>query len=438
MNQVELPWGSGESLPLKMPPAWQVVALGQVRSPEPLPCLGAAVRKGLQEPIGALPLRDLVEPDTRVALVMDDLSRPTPVDRLAPVVLDALIEAGARPEHIQGLFAIGTHNPMTQEEMEMRAGSSVLSRIACHSFDCHDRSAFEVLGETERGTPVCISRIAAQADLRILLGTIEPHPQAGFGGGFKNLLLGLASAESIGHNHLLLPSPERYNMTGTVPRANPMRLDLEAAGRMVAGPTLIVSTVLDPSLNPVTVVCGDAVAAHRFGVRISSELYGVEVPQRADVVVTSAYPMDRDLRQAGKSILNVSGACRPGGVIVTFMRCEEGLENVVLPRLPLPLSFARAVVRIIGSRGISALARRIPGAEPEDRFLINLALNTLKDYHVLVFSNALKRALEGHLPQVFYDDQERLFAHVERLVGTHRPEVAIFPCGGVSFPVAVT
>ena len=168
MNHIELPWGSGERIPLKIPPAWQVVALGQVRSPEPLPCLSPAVCKGLREPIGAAPLRDLVGPETRIALVMDDLSRPTPVHRLAPLVLDALIKAGARSEHIQGLFAIGTHDVMTQEDMEMRAGSSVLSRIACHSFDCYDRSAFEYLGETERGTPVRISRIAARADLRIL------------------------------------------------------------------------------------------------------------------------------------------------------------------------------------------------------------------------------------------------------------------------------
>jgi nickel-dependent lactate racemase len=103
-----------------------------------------------------------------------------------------------------------------------------------------------------------------------------------------------------------------------------MRLDLKEAGRIVGGPTLIVNTVLDPSLNPVSVVCGDAVAAHRVGVRLSRELYGIEVPQRADVVVTSAYPMDRDLRQAGKCILNVSAACRPGGVIVASCVARRG------------------------------------------------------------------------------------------------------------------
>jgi nickel-dependent lactate racemase len=369
---------------------------------------------------------------------MDDLSRPTPVDRLAPVVLDVLIGAGPSPDNITGLFAIGTHEVMSPTQMEKRAGATVASRIACRSFECHDRWAPAYLGETERGTAVHINRIAAQVDLRIPIGTVKPHPQAGFGGGFKDLLPGPGSAESIGHNHLLLPSPERYNLTGTEPRANPMRLDLEEAGRLVGGPTLIVNTVLDPSLNPVSVVCGDAAAAHRVGVRLSRKFYGVEVPQRADVVVTSAYLMDRDLRQAGKRILNVSAACQPGGVIVAFVRCEEALGNVALPRLPLPLSLARVLVRIVESRGIRAIARPIPTAWPEGRFLINLAQDTLKDYHVLVCSSALKRALNGRFTQVFYDDQERLFAHVERLVGTHRPEVLIFPCGGVSFPVAAT
>ncbi|NIV35898.1 MAG: DUF2088 domain-containing protein, partial [Anaerolineae bacterium] len=187
--------------------------------------------------------------------------------------------AGAQAQNITGLFAIGTHQVMSTEEMETRAGSSVVSRIACHSFDCHDEQAFVHLGRTRRGTRVTVNRIAAEAGLRILIGTIEPHPQAGYGGGFKNLLPGLAGAESIGHNHLLLPSPDRYNMIGTMPVDNPMRLDLEEAGRMFEGPTFILNVVLDPQLEPVAVLAGDAVAAHRAGIEISRAIYGVGLPR---------------------------------------------------------------------------------------------------------------------------------------------------------------
>jgi nickel-dependent lactate racemase len=424
-----------------MPAEWRVVTESDVRPPERIQDLPAAIRSGLDEPIGCSPLHDLVDPDTTIALVMDDPGRPTPVSRLTAVILDVLSEAGARPENITGLFAVGAHRTMDDEEMEARAGVSVASQIACTSFDCHDEGAFVDLGRTRRGTPVHLNSVAAEADLRILVGTIEPHPQAGFGGGFKNLLPGLAGAATIGHNHLLMPSAERYNMIGTLPDDNPMRLDLEEAGRMIDGPTFIVNVVLDLQLEPVAIVCGDAVAAHRAGVAISREIYGVNVPHQVDIVISSAYPMGQELRQAGKGLLNVAGACRPGGVIVGFMRCEKGLGEVTLPRFPFPLSLARSLVRALGSRGIAFLARHIPGAAPEDRFMINFGLQLLKDYHVLIFSPHLKRAYGDRFPPVLYDDQRQLFEDVSRLVrvtaSSHirAPEVAVFHHGGVSFPI---
>lgn len=434
--QIELPWGRNGLLSLPLPPCWRLVAQGDVTIPAPLADLQSEVCAGLDQPIGTPPLRDLVGPETRVALVMDDLSRPTPVHRLAPVVLNALLEAGAQPENVTGLFAVGTHRVMRPEEMADRAGASVVSRIACHSFDCHDAAAFVNLGRTRRGTPVTLNRIAAAADLRVLIGTIEPHPQAGFGGGFKNLLPGLAAAESIGQNHLLMPAPDRYNMIGTLPEENPMRQDIEEAGRMVDGPTLIVNVVLDPDLEPVAVVCGDAVAAHRVGVAISRRIYGVELPHQVDVVLSSAYPMDQELRQAGKGVLNVAGACRPDGVIVGFMHCERGVGNVDLPRLWLPLSLLRLLTRGLGSRGIRFLVRRLPRAVPvEARFMVNFALQMLKDYRVLLFSPHLKAVTEGRFPPVLYGDLERLLDDVVRLVGRPDPEVAVFRQGGVSFPV---
>jgi nickel-dependent lactate racemase len=435
VEPIALPWGRGDKLLLQIPAAWHITAQGAAVAPQPIPCLHTAVRQGLEQPTAAPPLRSSVGPDTRIALVMDDFSRPTPVSRLAPLVLDALTEAGATPGNITGLFAVGTHRPLQAREMAARAGSSVASRITCHSVDCHDRAAFTYLGRTQRGTPVRLNTAAATADLRILIGTIEPHPQAGFSGGFKNLLPGLGSAESIGHNHLLTPSPDQYNMIGTRPGENPMRLDLEEAGRMVAGPTFIVNMVLDPRLEPVAVVCGDPIAAHRAGVAVSRQIYGVALPHPVDVVVFSAHPMDQDLRQAGKGVLNVAGACRPGGLILGFIRCEEGLGNVALLRLPLPLSLARTIVRAIGSRGIDFLVRHIPRFAPEDRFMINFALRVLKDHRVLIFSPNLKRDFAGLFPPVLYDDQEALFVDAERLVDNSAPQAAILPYGGVSFPL---
>jgi nickel-dependent lactate racemase len=436
MEPIQIPWGRQDRLELKIPAGWRLVAQSQVKAPEAIPDLPRAVRAALDIPIGSAPLREFIKPETRIALVMDDIGRPTPVHRLAPVVLDYLLEAGARPENIMGLFAVGTHQLMNSEDMEARAGSSVVSRIQCLNFDCRDEKAFVHLGKTKRGTPVFINRIASEADLRVLIGTIEAHPQAGFGGGFKNILPGLASAESIGHNHLLMPSADRYNMIGTLPEENPMRLDLEEAGHMVSGPTFILNVVLNPFLEPVALVAGNAVAAHRSGVEISRKIYGFELPRPFDVVISSAYPMDEDMRQAGKGVLNVAGACRPGGVIIGFLRCERGLERLKPPGFSPPLGPARVLVKMLGSRGIAFLVRHLPAAVPvEARFLINFALQMLKDYQVLIFSPRLKEITRDRFPRILYDDQDRIFREAERLIGRSDPEVVVFHQGGVSFPV---
>ena len=206
---------------------------------------------------------------------------------------------------------------------------------------------------------------------------------------------------------------------------------------MLGGRTFIVNLILDLQLNPVDLFCGNPVAAHRAGVAVARQIYGVEIPDQVDVVITSAYPMEQELRQAGKSLLNVAGACRPGGVIVGFMRCQKGLGDVTLPRLPLPLPLARRLVRAMGSRGIAALARHTPGPAPEARFMVNFGLQMLKDFHVLIFSPRLKQVCQERFPPVLYADQEELFHQVRQLVASDAPEVAIFHEGGVSFPIVL-
>jgi hypothetical protein len=324
---------------------------------------------------------------------------------------------------------------MSGAEVEERLGQPVVSRLACHSFDCRDESMLVFLGRTQRGTPVSLNRLAVEADLRILVGTIEPHPQAGFGGGYKNLLPGLAGAESIGANHLLTLAPNRYNMIGTSPEENPMRQDLEEACGMIAGATFILNVVLNPQLEPVAVVAGDPIAAHRAGIEVARQIYEVSLPHQADVVLSNAYPMDRDLRQAGKSILNVAGACRRGGLIVGLFRCEQGLGNVQLPSIYPPLGLTRALLRALGSRNIAFLCSHLPRRVPvETRFLIKLGLQILKDHQVLIFSPRLKEKAGDRFPPILYDRFQPLYADVSRRIGKENPEVAVFGQGGVSFP----
>lgn len=154
----DLPWGPGKTLELRVPPTWRVIAQDMLAPPPPNFVLAVAIQETLDGPAGNAPLHAMVGRKTKVALVVDDAGQPTPVPLLAPVVLDCLLEAGAEAKNNTDLFASETHQVMSTEEMEARAGTFVVSRMACHNFGCHDEHALVHPSETQRGTPVIINR----------------------------------------------------------------------------------------------------------------------------------------------------------------------------------------------------------------------------------------------------------------------------------------
>jgi hypothetical protein len=162
-DPIALPWGPEERLPLKLPPTWQVVVRGDLETPPPIADLSAAIRQALETPLVCAPLRELVGPETRIALVMDDAGRPTPVSRMAPAVLDYLIEAGADPEKITGLFAIGTHRVMSFQDMEARAGPFVCPGRTIGGIPGDDRPP--IPRRHARGGRVCLLRRAGKKAL---------------------------------------------------------------------------------------------------------------------------------------------------------------------------------------------------------------------------------------------------------------------------------
>jgi nickel-dependent lactate racemase len=430
-----LPWGKTGQIELNIPPDWKVILDHRAASRPAIQDVKSAVSQALVQPIAGPRLVDLACGAKKAAIIIDDVSRPTPAHLMAPVVLEELLNSGLKADQIVVIFGIGTHRPMTEAEMQLKAGNEVCTRVKCRNHDCRDHSELKFFGKTSSGTPVYFNRTVADADLRILIGTIEPHPQAGFGGGLKNLLPGVAGAESIGHNHLILPSPASWNMIGTLPEENPMRQDIEQAAAMLAGKNFIVNTILGPDLKPVALVSGDAIEAHRKGVQISRELYSYNLPRKMDAAIVSSFPMDVDLRQGVKGVANVPGAVKKGGVIICFLKCERGLEDIKPPNLSMPLGPVRLLLKALGCRGIYALTKRLPKKIPiETRFIFNFGLQVLKDNHVLIFSPQLAKETNGKLGHLLFDDQAKLFNAAQKFLGPN-PETCIVAEGGVSFPV---
>jgi nickel-dependent lactate racemase len=393
----------------------------------------AEVARSLRRPIGSRPLREIVEPGWQVAVVIDDASRPTPVKLLLPAVVRELEAGGVQREHITVVTALGVHRPMTEAEVVQRVGSLAAQGLRWENHDCDAAEGLVHLGTTRRGTAVLVNRTVAEADAIISIGCIEPHLIAGFGGGYKNLIPGVAGRETVGHNHALNSQPQTFNMVGQPISNNPMRLDLEEGCHMIKAPVFIVNAVLNSSLDVVKVVAGDPIAAHREGARVSAAIYGATVDHPADVVIASSHPMDQDLRQGSKALANTIRAVRRGGTQIILMRAEEGLGVFGLADRKLPLG--RGGLRLLAPLLVRLIPRLKLGDMPHDqRFYLYFALQSMRHCTTIVYAPTVPEEARAGLPFVIFADtvQDAL-----ALAGRRRPEAEVlaFPHGGSTYPV---
>ena len=281
---------------------------------------GEEVRKAIREPIGCAPLPQGVKAGSRVVIIADDNTRPTPANRIIPVLLDELNAAGVADEEIELIIASGTHRPMRPEEIEEKFGAEVLFRIPVLNHDYLDRCNLVDYGLTKRGTRIWINRQVIEADIRIGVGNIVPHHPTGWGGGAKILLPGVAGQETTAQMHLL---GSREPHLGTV--VTPCRQEMEEFAARV-GLHFIVNTILNREGDIFKVVAGDMIEAHRTGIRVAEQVWGAEFSQEADLTISSTYPIDFDLFQADKGIFSAELATAPGEEIVLVSPCYEGLS----------------------------------------------------------------------------------------------------------------
>ncbi len=427
---IQLPWGA-QTLPLDLPEGWVVSGCLEPAGLPPVADLGDEVRRSLAQPIGLPRLSELAKPGWKVALVMDDGSRPTPVAGILPQVLAELAAAGVRAEEITLVPALGLHRPMPAEEIAGRAGP--LGEMRIENPACDDYDSMANLGTTSRGTPVWINKTVAGADLVVSIGCIEPHIIASFGGGYKNLVPGVAGRATIAHNHTLNCRPDTFNMVGQPIERNPMRLDLEEAAGMLKPPVFIVNAVLNGSLQAVQVVSGHPIAAHRAGASTSARLYGVAVPEPADLVVTASHPMDSDLRQGVKALANTIRALKPGGVLITLVRADEGVGVFGLANRKLPLG--RGALKALAPVLLPLVPKlNLKGMGEEDRFFLYFALQAMRQGTLLMHAPTIPEKVKANLPFVtFVDGLPEAIQQARRKLPA-QARALVFPHGGITYP----
>ena len=293
--------------------------------PPPVPDERIGFRDAVRRPIGSAPLREIVRADETIVIVTSDVTRATPNERLIPWLLAEL--SHVPPEHITVIIGTGSHRATTPAEMEQMFGRGVLERVRVIDHDAHDERQSVQVGTTSRGARAFLNKQYVAADKRIVVGFIEPHVYAGFSGGPKGVMPGVAGIETVKffHNANNVGSPDSrwLKLEG-----NPTQ---EMAREVVAlaPPHFLVNVTLDRNKGITGFFCGDYLQAHLAGCAFAAEHGAHAVHQRFDVVVSTngGYPLDQNLYQAIKGLSAASEIVKPGGTIIMCAECSDGMPE---------------------------------------------------------------------------------------------------------------
>lgn len=293
----------------------------------------AALQEMLASPLGTPPLRELARGRKTACVVVCDITRPVPNARILPPVLETLEEGGIPRDGITLLVATGLHRPNEGAELEEMIGAELARDYRVVNHVARDDSQQESLGRLADGTPVAVNRAYLAADLRIVTGLVEPHLMAGYSGGRKVVCPGIASKDTIRHfHHPRMLEPEAA--TNGILEGNPVhRFALEVARK--ARVDFNVNVTVDEQRRLTGVFAGELEQAHRAGVESANRLVRVEVPEPAEVVVTSCagYPLDTTFYQSVKGLIGALPVVKPGGTIVMAASLSEGIGSPDFVRL---------------------------------------------------------------------------------------------------------
>ena len=318
-KRIELPYGDG-TVAVSVPEE-KLVGVFEPRELPPVADPAAALREALANPVGAPRLRDKARGVGSVAITVEDATRSVPKALLLDAVMEELTAADVACEAVTVVVATGLHRPLTRDELDQTLGRWA-GRLRVENHDAHDPSRLTFLGRTKLGTEISVNRTFLEAELKITTGDVEYHQFCGYGGGAKGIYPGLADAAAIRANHsrMDLPGTGAGRIDG-----NPVREEIDEVGRL-AGLDYNLSVAMDADHQIVAARAGDPDGSFREACRFVDDMYQVDVPRRADLVIASpgGHPKDIDLYQTQKAIEEATRVVKPGGDVVIVARCEEG------------------------------------------------------------------------------------------------------------------
>ncbi|MBN1230690.1 MAG: nickel-dependent lactate racemase [Anaerolineales bacterium] len=318
MKFYSLPYGRSE-LKIKIDSRFEVDEICPVET-KPLKNAQKAVQRALENPLGERTLNDFVGADS-VGIAINDKTRPIPNPNPLPLLLDHLDKLGFSKNSIILFIGSGTHTPMSHDDYGVVLPQPIINNYQVIPHDC-DNTAMIDLGKTSYCTPIKVNREFYSCKLKITIGNIEPHHFMGFSGGVKTAAIGLASRETITHNHAMLIDDQARS--GTYHR-NPLRKDVEEIGKQL-NIQFTLGSILEEDKTILEVFFGNPQTVMEAAIPEIRSVFGVEVPEPYDLVIASpgGSPKDINLYQAEKGLTHAARITKNGGNVILLAECSEG------------------------------------------------------------------------------------------------------------------
>ncbi len=386
-----------------------------------------AVRRALQKPLASPPLRELVRAEDSVAIVVSDITRPVPYRVLLPPVLGTLDSAGVPRERVVIVIATGMHRAATPEELDTMLGPEICASYRVISHDARDPSTLSRLTATSRGAEVWLNRHYAEAGVKILTGFVEPHIFAGYSGGGKAVLPGIAGADLVMSNHAagMLSHP---NATYCQAEGNPIFEEAREVA-LATDPTFSLNVTLNEAKEITGIFAGEMIIAHEAGMAQATRQALCPIPHPFDIVVATniGHPADINLYQSVKGMAAAALAVKDGGTIILAAECSEGLGRGEYVELLHSESSPKALLDKLHS----------PGFAVYDQWGVQCQAMVQQRADVYLYSSMSRKTVESaHLHYC-----RNVAKTVERLRESHRadhdgqePAICVLPYGHLTVP----
>jgi len=403
-------WYGDSTLTVGFPAEWDIQLVEQTVQPA---LTDSVFREKIRNPEGTLPLSDLVKGKKKVAVLVDDTQRPTPLKKIISVVMEELRAGGIEQNAISIVMATACHRPATQEDFIKKLGADTVRIYKTLSHDCMKNLAY--LGTTTGGTPIYVNRFVMECDFKIGIGGVYPNEGAGFGGGAKIIHPGICGKESAQYLH--------HHLRG-VPRGSTHDSEFRADMDEIAEKTgldFIINVLLTRDRDIGHIFCGHRVMAHREAVRVAKQWYGVKPAGGADIIIANAYPFDTSLHFLSKGLWPFTYSTKKCSKVV-IASCPEGLGYHALSLASLS--------------GWSGFIQKMRAFSRHDVRLY-LTKWTKKEPGMLLFSaNIRKRELKKIYPQAtLFTEWGNLISELQARHSGKHIKVAVYPCSPLQVPM---